>query len=620
MAVLQIITGNPYRVLGVTANAPMKERVANQGKMKAFLKVGKSVSFPLDLAQVLPEVNRTTESVAAANSQLTLPKDQIKFAQFWFVNVSSFDQIAINHLTNGDIDAAIEIWKKKLSVSTLHNLVVTCLIKGDYKEAIATAKRLYSSYSKEFAQMILGNDTSFDASSIGNDFIEHLAEEITPKKLLPFVADADWRQHLSASSVKPLIDALTNAVASAKASKGQGPAARYAAGAKLMNETKGQLKELKSLLPAGDLQYQMMADKLGLEILQCGIDYYNDSEDDDAARKAMVLQKYAQTVVVGQMAKDRCKENADILQKIIDKLPPAEVMAENRAIIKELEAYTKLPDRISHAVTLLKNTRPHLQSIKQKLGLTNTFYLRMSTQIVGNALHNIVEEVNAAQKDPQIAIRLQLGLGLDSSDLAKIKSVVREAWKATTLMDDFDLEAEFKSHYNKNRNTLKSMCNQIGIPIDESPEPPAPQPDERRDEKISTVEKLWLHIKSKDSTKWETALFLNLMGILVGYVVYKENPNTYFVIEDCNAFVGGTLIGMTSWICLLVDGFVDVEEIGDTLDVGDIASIGCGCLMMLLWLPFLFIMIPISVGIVAFIFIYVIYKATENLINVIKKL
>ena len=51
----------------------------------------------------------------------------------------------------------------------------------------------------------------------------------------------------------------------------------------------------------------MIADKLGLEILQCGIDYFNDSEEPDAAHKAMSLQKYAKSIAVGQMAKDRCK-------------------------------------------------------------------------------------------------------------------------------------------------------------------------------------------------------------------------------------------------------------------------------------------------------------------------
>ena len=66
----------------------------------------------------------------------------------------------------------------------------------------------------------------------------------------------------------------------------------------------------------------MIADKLGLEILQCGIDYFNGSNAYDAARKAMRIQSYAMEVVVGKMAKDRCKENVDILQKIINDLPP----------------------------------------------------------------------------------------------------------------------------------------------------------------------------------------------------------------------------------------------------------------------------------------------------------
>ena len=459
MAVLSIIEKNPYRVLGVTANAPMKERVANQGKMKAFLKVGKPVPFPMDLSQLLPEVDRTTESVASANSQLTLPKDQIRYAQFWFVNASSFDQIAINHLTSGNIDEAIEIWKKKQTVSTLQNLVVCYLIKENYRDAVSLAKTLYTTHLQEFSQMILGEGNTFEVTSLGYDFIDHLSEEITAKKLVSFVTDADWRQHLSASSVKPLIEALTNAVASAKASRGQGPRARHAAGTKLMNDTKGQLKELKSLLPAGDLQYQMMADKLGLEVLQCGIDYYNDSEDDDAARKAMVLQKYAQSVVVGKMAKDRCKENVDILTKVISELPPSEVISEDKVIKAELASYARLSTTISNAVSLLNKTQPKLQSIKSKLGPSNTYYLQMSTLMVSAALHNIIEEVNRAQE------KVKLDMILDRYNaLSNIQSVMRSAWNATKIMDGFDMESSFKTNrYNPNRNTLRDLCNQIGI-------------------------------------------------------------------------------------------------------------------------------------------------------------
>ena len=50
---MNILQNNPYRILGVYSNSPIKERLANHNRLKAFLKVGKSVSFPLDLHQYL---------------------------------------------------------------------------------------------------------------------------------------------------------------------------------------------------------------------------------------------------------------------------------------------------------------------------------------------------------------------------------------------------------------------------------------------------------------------------------------------------------------------------------------------------------------------------------------
>ena len=141
-----------------------------------------------------------------------------------------------------------------------------------------------------------------------------------------------------------------------------------------MERTKQLTLQLRNLLSSSEIQYQTIVDKLGLEILQCGIDYYNDSEEPDAAKNAMMLQRYAKGIVVGQMAKDRCKENVDILQKIIDNLPPLEVFAEDRAIRKELHKYSSLPDKISYAIELLNNTKPLLQTIKEKLGRNSGYF------------------------------------------------------------------------------------------------------------------------------------------------------------------------------------------------------------------------------------------------------
>ena len=447
---MNILQNNPYRLLGVYSNSPTKERLANHNRMKAFLKVGKSVSFSLDMPQYLSSINRTEASVADAEAKLTLPKDQILYAQFWFIKKTPLDEVAFNHLFAGEIDKAEEIWRKRESVSSLQNLIVCALMCGKYARAISIAETLYSNtqYINQLVAAVVGMGGNFNVSDLTFSFIDVLCDEIGANKLLSFITNATWKDYIKDKAVKPIISHIQDAIDVAHKSKGKGAVARYEAGKVLMEKTKQSASQLKGLLSSSDIQYQTIADKLGLEILQCGIDYYNDAEEPDAARKAMVLQHYAESIVVGQMAKDRCKENVDILQQIIEALPPSEVLTEDFAIKEELRKYCKLPDEICYAVTLLKNTKPHLQAIKDKLGITNKYYLNISTQIVSNALHNLIEEVNAAQKQTT----------------SKTKKALREAWNTTLIMDTFDMDQDFRNNrYASNRSVLKDLYERYNV-------------------------------------------------------------------------------------------------------------------------------------------------------------
>lgn len=447
---MNILRNNPYRLLGVYSNSPTKERLANHNRMKAFLKVGKTVSFPLDLPQYLSAIQRTEVSVMDAEAQLTLPKDQLLYAQFWFVKATHLDEVAFNHLFAGEIDKAEEIWQKKDTASSLQNRIVCALMREDYRRAVTCAETLYENplYSNQFVSAILGTDGNADIGSLAFRFLDELCDEVGANKLLPFINDDAWESHVEEKAVKSLVDSIQDAIAIAKKSKGKEAEARLNAGEALRENTRGAFQQLKGFLSATDLQYQMIADKLGLEILQCGIDYFNGSEEPEAAHKAMSLQKYAQSIVVGQMAKDRCEENVDILQKIIEALPPSEVLAEDCAIKEELRKYCKLPDEICYAVTLLNKTKPHLQAIKNKLGSNNKYYLKISTQIVSNALHNLIEEVNATQKQAT----------------SETKKALREAWKTTLIMDTFDMEQDFKNNrYASNRSVLKDLYERYNV-------------------------------------------------------------------------------------------------------------------------------------------------------------
>lgn len=469
---IDLIQNNPFRVLGVYASSSQKEIVANQGRMKAFLKVGKPVEFPLDLKGVLPSITRTTDSVATANGQITLANEKMKYGQFWFIKKTSLDDIAFNHLTSSNVDKAIEIWSKKDDVSSLQNRFIIYLIQGDIDNAIEMFCQIYEPMDAgafslvnfnctELVKSIVGEDSNVSTTDMSNQALSVLIDSFGFDKIYHTLPDCELKQELTGERVKILVEKITEAIAIAKATKNKGITARYNAGVSLMNTTKSDIQTLKGICGSDDIQYQMIADKLGLEILQCGIDFYNDSEAQDAAQKAMKLQLYALNTVVGKMAKDRCKENVDILKKIIDNLPPQQVFTEATAIQDELRKFCNLPDKICYSITLLNNTKPYLQTIKSKLGATNSFYLKLSSQVVGNALHNLVEEVNSLQEDSTF----QLNMVIDkAAALQSLKSVLNEAWKAIRIMDTFDMESDFRANrFNSNRETLKGMCEQVGI-------------------------------------------------------------------------------------------------------------------------------------------------------------
>ena len=485
METLSIITNNPYRILGVFFNSPKKDIVANKGKLSAFLKVGKTLEFPLDLKAILTPIQRSVDLLSHAESALSLAKDQLRYVLFWFVKQTSIDDIAFNHLKAGDVDTAISIWEKKTSFSSLQNIMVCALIKGDYRRVFSNANILFEEYLQNYIDL-LSSQITITTTDLIHLFLDCLFEEkgINHSAFLNLTDNSVWNDYIKTKQIQPLIDSISKEIGKAASVNRKDYKARYLAGCVLKKNTTNHIKQLKQLLPTTDMQYQMLIDKLGLEILQCGIDYFNASEEPDAAIKAMDLQKYALSIVIGKAAKDRCKENVDILQKMINELPPMEVFEEDKLIKEELARYTKLPETIANAKNLLQKTKPIIERVKSKLRY-NIYYLKMSTAIVAAALHNVIEEVNNIQNrmnsnsyeiDP---LDKMLGRKYHSpfdykneyqkhlsimSMLPLLKETLNEAWDAIKMMDTFDMESNFKQNrYIPNKNTLKRLCDQVQV-------------------------------------------------------------------------------------------------------------------------------------------------------------
>lgn len=472
---LRIISQNPYRVLGVLSNSPLRERVGNQNRLAAFAKVGKEVSFPNDFAPIIPDKPvRTSDSISSANVALNLDKDQLKHALVWFINGSPIDDIAIKHIQAGNLDKARELLEKKETFSSLINVGVLNLISGNYNSGFSNISMVIHNNEHRSALLkALGiENLTMTEDEIAAMFIEEMLSEVPASTLLAAASNPNDKALIGKTALDEPISAINAAVAAAKSVNSKDADANLQAGTKLMNSTKATLKQVKDIAGATSPQYQMVADNVAKAVLQCGINYYNNAPDSDveSPRKAMVLQAYALKIAVGQLTKQRCKENHDILKKAVDNMPPAEVAIEARKVKDELRKFCSLPDKIEYSINLLNATKPLLQTIKSKLGASNAFYLSLSTQVVGNALHNLIEEVNVAQAKFGAMVEACKKQGINpallgASLLDSIKPVLREAWRATTIMDGFDMESDFRlNRYNQNRASLKGMCDDLNIP------------------------------------------------------------------------------------------------------------------------------------------------------------
>ena len=459
---MNVLKNNPYRQLGVYTNSPTKERLANHNRMKAFLKVGKSVSFSLDLPQYLQPINRTDALVADADAKLALPKDQMFYALFWFIKTTPLDDIAFNHLIAGERSKAEEIWQKKETLSSLQNRIVCALMCDDYKQALSCAETLYANmeYVNQFVSAVIGTGGNVDVTNLPFTFLDALCEEIDVQKILPHIENSIWKKHISGKAINPLIDTIQNAIAIAKKSKGKGDnvqlaKARLSAGKSLMESTKEGLLQLRNYLSTSDLQYQMIADKLAQEILQCGIDYFNNTNDDDAPQQAMFLQNYALSIAVGTLVKQRCKENIDTLKNVGAEYIVRNELSRLVGYVQDLRSdkgdylYTFcLGKSITDIREIITKCIPDLETIKRKMGTTNDLYIKISSTVVSSAVNAIVETINKQQT-------FLMG------DAEKLSSIISSAILLMRIIGNMDMDSKSHDYYRSNNSTLLNIYSRL---------------------------------------------------------------------------------------------------------------------------------------------------------------
>lgn len=454
-AVLQqfeIISNNPFRILGVWTNAKQAEIVRNVNRTKAYLNVGKNVDLPMDMSSFLSAMDRTVDKIQAAQASINLPTDKLRCSLFWFCNASAIDDIGLNNLISGDAEKALSIFSKRDTYSSLVNRAVISLLVGDYSQAVNAYTQLLhdNTFRKKFVVGICGDTFQISEDDMSHLLMDELAKLMGAEKVFDLASNASDKAYVKTKVIEVPIAKINGEISKAKNVSATDAAASLKAGNSLVRNTKSALASLRMIMGSEDMQFQSISDNLAKQILQCGINYFNNTDDEDDVDKALKLQKYALNIAVGKLVKDRCKQNVDILLK---KKEQAAYASDLAAIASELKSFrSSLMPSISRVRSLVNNCKPHLDSLKQKTGSSNELYLQTSTVVANNALGMLIEVVNNAQDSSTVEYDVISG---------KLVNTIDSAIDAMSLIGKLDMTPQERLHFNQNYSTLQNIKSQL---------------------------------------------------------------------------------------------------------------------------------------------------------------
>ena len=276
-----------------------------------------------------------------------MDESKIKNSLFWFVNISPIDSVALNNLSDGNIDKAIEIWSKSIkgkeisekNYSAFNNLSSLMFLKSldssktdqffkgetatlELRSAISNKYSLLDSkYFYSYCESVLKNTNQIDIieikSFISNLLVELLSTNYSNKELSDLFKglDGELSKNLSENLINEPLSKILTLIKQSNEELEKDHKQGVEIGKKLIKDSFKHIKQIKEIVGKEDYQYQSIADKLSNQILQCGILCFNKTQNDS---DFLSSYKYALTIAVESKTKKRatdcikhCKEETE---------------------------------------------------------------------------------------------------------------------------------------------------------------------------------------------------------------------------------------------------------------------------------------------------------------------
>lgn len=434
---MNAIAHNPYRILGMFANDPLRTETANIARIRAFNKVGKECSFENDYTDIFGTVDRSEEAIEHAITLLSSEDDREFYSNLWIHRLQALDTSA---------KAPVDIIRSGLGGNS-RACIVNVIVGAFYADNIELAS--------EYIIHLLECDDAPKESTIERFLIELENGCKEEYEWYPFV----WWSRLKDICNREEGHSKTLDLISKVYNK---ESINYL---RQLSETESLVKECNSftsitsvhniakpvievIKETSNLQTrqpnaeaQIVLSKYAKAVLTASKKYYKETRFWEAkpVEKLLDLLREVYRVSYSSKVKEDCTAFGKEVKNELQFLAPPQVCAFSTAIRNEIETFCNKSNETRWSLLLLRNCVNPLIEIKKILGVDNSYYRRISTQIADNALYASEVEIDSAERK----------LNYPGNDkviaLANLKNALGQATQLCVDICVLDIEDEFRT-------------------------------------------------------------------------------------------------------------------------------------------------------------------------------
>ena len=458
---MQFVINNPYRILGLTANASSREVAKRVADLETFAEFGKPKKYSLDLTEIAP-LTRTVDTIQQAAKDIENDTDKLVYAFFWFAKVDSVDELAIECIENNQVQKAFEIWDQQISKNEndakfswrLNRAVISLFwCQGsnfdtdNFESALKDLGYLTDDHFQDVQGFIFGeSNLKIDIEQINKKIIDEILKFISNLEEQPYGAygigllHEFWTFSTSAQDyVQTKLFALCiNQIETAIQKSQQLRDTENSSSINLYNG----LKEVEDLIYEIDefsenYKIQNILNEYVEEVRKCSLYANNKLDNRDLAYDLITWAE--QLPSYGQVAEE-VKVNKEQLIDLI----------ENDKFSKN---YSSIAEYMERDINSIEDARKILNIFKQELkqiDIHDDMYYKVSSYCVTKILNFLIDEFNDAHN------RLE-----NHQDIAYFLSVAKPVCSLMEIMRTFELVPEVEDRVERNYKNIKEQIEEF---------------------------------------------------------------------------------------------------------------------------------------------------------------